>query len=368
MAKKKKKKYQSGGTLRRKFNLGGSVDQQNLEKFYPEEEMKALEPEIYKRGGYLPKFQSGGFGTGDPNSFGSNTDRFGQSAGLTTDKDSPIYNDNLIDDLNKGNTGNEGGDGVGYATQALNTAGNLVGGIRASTDDTYTGRREEGAAEGVANVVQETMASIFPVAGLFHAGSEALQSAVGTDSVGGGIMSYFLEPHRLITDAIDGTGLYDPNTPKTHEQEAQMKLEEKYGTPQFNQQILDQERAALNYQPISQKINQDRGNERFGSTRTDAWGRMNSNSLQSKYNLGGNIDYANYEAEGEEIVYSEMGGDNGKKSALPSVYGKGSIIELTKGISKIKGPSHENGGVKMRGGGKIYSATLEVDDPSIYLT
>lgn len=59
-----------------------------------------------------------------------------------------------------------------------------------------------------------------------------------------------------------------------------------------------------------------------------------------------------YEAENSEVV-------SGKQ---PKVYGKGSIQKLAEGMFKIKGNTHENGGVKASGGQYVYSDRLTLDD------
>ena len=69
---------------------------------------------------------------------------------------------------------------------------------------------------------------------------------------------------------------------------------------------------------------------------------------------GGNPQGPSYEAEGEEYV---LGGQ-------PNVYGDGTVDKIAPGLNKIKGPSHDGGGVNMSGGDFIVSAKddFKVDD------
>lgn len=72
-----------------------------------------------------------------------------------------------------------------------------------------------GGAEGIADSIQSGVASVIPQAALFHGLSESVQSAVGTQGANAGAQ-YFFEPHKLITHAIDGEGLFNAKDREEH--------------------------------------------------------------------------------------------------------------------------------------------------------
>lgn len=75
--------------------------------------------------------------------------------------------------------------------------------------------QSQGSSEGVADSIQSGVSSAIPIAGLFHGISESAQSAVGTQGANAGAQ-YFFEPHKLITHAIDGEGLFNAKDREEH--------------------------------------------------------------------------------------------------------------------------------------------------------
>jgi hypothetical protein len=73
---------------------------------------------------------------------------------------------------------------------------------------------------------------------------------------------------------------------------------------------------------------------------------------EPKMELGGNVR-PEYEAEGREVVeHAPM--------EQPAVFGQGNVEQLSSTASKVVGPQHEQGGVKMAGGERMYSDKMKV--------
>jgi hypothetical protein len=373
--KKKKVKHKYGGYLP-EFNLGGTAKQTDMSELMSEEEDYFME--MMRGGGYLPMYQRGGNNTGafrnasllGDSPFTEQVGSYSSGQGLG---DLRSASDMMPDSGFGSGKGMQGtltpegqkgslmpkGDGEGFqmsgdAMRAISGAtmgvGNLISGATGSQ------RREQGTAEGVADVIQNTAASIFPIAGLFHAASEGLQSAIGTESPGGMTMSYFLEPHRLLTDAIDQTGVYSPEVAKEDQRKAEAIRAGRLGDTsgvgaQQVERSEEMEKLLANpqigYTPMSQRLTAQK--PYFGATRGDLWGK----SFTRKH---GGMTPGMYEAEGGEVMYG----------AMPNVYSGGSASQITDGVTKLNGRKHEGGGMIQRGGEKVLSDSLYLADPSKY--
>jgi len=142
---------------------------------------------------YLPKFPEGGTGG---------------------DATSNLYSDKRLTNTQKNSMYQAlGAAGTSYATannQAAYSDPNYK--INNSSKGSW---QSQGGSEGTADVVQSGVASAIPMASLFHGISEAGQSAVGTKGANAG-SQYFFEPHKLITHAIDGEGLFNNKDREEH--------------------------------------------------------------------------------------------------------------------------------------------------------
>jgi len=142
---------------------------------------------------YLPKFTEGGTG-------GSATSNLYSDKRLTNTQKDSIYQ-------------TIGAAGTSYATannQAAYTDPNYK--VNNSSKGAW---QSQGTSESGADAIQSGVSQAIPMAGLFHGISEAGQSAVGTQGANAG-SQYFFEPHKLITHAIDGEGLFSAKDREEH--------------------------------------------------------------------------------------------------------------------------------------------------------
>lgn len=144
---------------------------------------------------HLPKFNNGGKGDATSNLYNNK-----RNVSLTTDQKNSIYS-------------TLGAAGTSYAAgnnQAAYSDPNYK--LNNSSKGAW---QSQGGSEGVADSIQSGVSSAIPIAGLFHGISESAQSAVGTQGANAGAQ-YFFEPHKLITHAIDGEGLFNAKDREEH--------------------------------------------------------------------------------------------------------------------------------------------------------